>query len=334
MRILRQKQKPFFSTLEEIEFDIPTREAANEGRLSDETPTEPFIESIVVRPSVTVVTDSLPEPSRKTNATVPTEPVVEPIVVQPSHAVVTDSPPKLSRKIEIRIENTPFVFIPPGTFTMGSPEHEPGRRNDEMQHVVTLTRGYFIQATPVTQGQWKEVMGVNPSNFLHGGDDCPVEGVSVNDCLEFIWRVNNKRNYPFRLPTEAEWEHACRAGASTSFFNGEITEMLLRHDPCLDAIGWYCSNSGNKTHPVAEKQPNTWGLFDMHGNVCEWCDDQYEEYPVTPQSNPKGVTFGRGCVVRGGSWQSEARNCRAASRFYYPPDFKSNFVGFRLVKEP
>jgi formylglycine-generating enzyme required for sulfatase activity len=218
---------------------------------------------------------------------------------------------------------------------MGSPEHEPGRGSDEMQHEVTLTRGYFIQTTPVTQGQWKEVMGDNPSNFFQGGEECPVEGVSLNDCLEFIWRVNNKKNYPYRLPTEAEWEYACRAGARTSFFNGEIAMELSCHlDPCLDAVGWYCGNSGEKTHPVAEKQPNAWGLFDMHGNVCEWCDDQYGEYPVAPQVDPQGVTLGRGCVLRGGSWLSESRDCRAARRFCYSPNFRSNFVGFRLIREP
>ena len=234
-----------------------------------------------------------------------TKPVVEPIVVQPSAAVVADSLPKLSRKTGIRIGDAPFVYISPGTFIMGSPEHEPGRGSDEMQHEVTLTRGYFIQTTPVTQEQWKEVMGGNPSNFLQGGEDCPVEGVSLNDCLEFIWRVNNKGRYPYRLPTEAEWEYACRAGASTSFFNGEITKKLFcRLDPCLDAIGWYCGNSGKKTHPVAEKQPNAWGLFDMHGNVCEWCQDQYGEYPMMPQCrSPRSNLRARMC----GAWRLLAK---------------------------
>jgi formylglycine-generating enzyme required for sulfatase activity len=290
---MRQKQKPFFSTLEEIELDILAREAKKEGH--------PFEEVL-------------------------TKTIVEPIVVQPSTAVVTDELPKLSRKTGIRIDDAPFVYISPGTFIMGSPEHEPGRGSDEMQHEVTLTRGYFIQTTPVTQEQWKEVMGDNPSNFLQGGEDCPVEGVSLNDCLEFIWLVNNKGWYPYRLPTEAEWEYACRAGASTSFFNGE--------DPCLDTIGWYCGNSGKKTHPVTERQPNAWGLFDMHGNVCEWCQDQYGKYPMIPQFDPQGETLGPGCVARGGSWLSESRNCRAASRFCYSPNFRSNFVGFRLVREP
>ena len=230
-----------------------------------------------------------------------TKPVDEPIVVQPSAAVVVEPLPKLSRKTGISIGDAPFVYISPGTFIMGSPEHEPGRRSDEMQHEVTLTKGYFIQTTPVTQEQWKEVMGGNPSNFLQEGGDCPVERVSFNDCQEFLRRINHKGRHLYRLPTEAEWEYACRAGASTSFFNGEITKKLFwRLDPCLDAIGWYFGNSEKKTHPVAEKQPNAWGLFDMHGNVCEWCQDWYGKYPTMPRRDPQGVTLGSGMC---GAWR-------------------------------
>jgi len=291
VRIKRQKQKPFFSTLEEIELEILAREAKKEDHPSERVPTKPegdltkpesvlvepervlpepggaptetIVEPIVIQPPAAA--DAVTEPpsdlfrineirileKEKTKESFPSEevlikPVVEPNVVQPSAPVVEDSFPRLSRKIGVRIADAPFVYISPGTFIMGSPEHEPGRGRDEMQHEVTLTRGYFIQTTPVTQGQWKEVMGDNPSNFLQGGEDCPVEGVSLNDCLEFIWRVNNKGNYPYRLPTEAEWEYACRAGTSTSFFNGEITiELSSLIDPCLDAIGWYSGNSSN-----------------------------------------------------------------------------------------
>lgn len=321
MRVLRQKQKPFFSTLEEIELDILATGAKKEDLPSEEVLTKPVVEPIVVQLSA--------------SEEVLTKPVVEPIVVQSSAATVEDSLPNLSPKTGVRIGDAPFVYISPGTFIMGSSEHEPGRGSDEMQHEVTLTKGYFIQTTPVTQGQWKEVMGSNPSNFLQGGENCPVEGVSWNDCHEFLRRLNNKGRYPYRLPTEAEWEYACRAGASTSFFNGEITKKLfLRLDPCLDAIGWYGANSGQKTHPVAEKQPNAWGLFDMHGNVCEWCHDWYGNYPATPQRDPLEINLGPGCVARGGSWLSKSRNCRAASRFCYSPNFRSNFVGFRLVREP
>lgn len=342
-----RKQKPFFSTLEEIDLDISDGELGKEDRPSTEVRIEPVTEKIDVRSSTAAVTEPLSHPPKiseiqilkKPQESIPlpkalTKPDTETIVVQPSVAVATASLPNIARKIGVCISDAPFVYIPPGTFIMGSPEHEQGREIDERQHKVTLTKGYFIQTTPVTQEQWQEVMGRNPSYFLHEGEGYPVESVSLNDCLEFIWRVNNKRNYPYRLPTEAEWEYACRAGTTTSFFNGEIAKNLLLLDPYLDAIGWYCGNSGNSTHPVAEKQQNGWGLFDMHGNVCEWCRDQYEEYPVMPQIDPKRLTFGRGCVARGGSWQGESRNCRAASRFCYPPDFRSNFVGFRMVREP
>jgi formylglycine-generating enzyme required for sulfatase activity len=349
LRITRQKQKPFFSTLEEIELDILAREAKKEDHPSEEVLTKPVLEPIEVQPSTAADVAAEPPPDlfriseiqvlekEKTKESLPSEEALtkavdEPIEVQPSATVVADLPPKLSRKTAISIGDAPFVYVSPGTFIMGSPEREPGRGRDEMQHEVTLTKGYFIQATPVTQEQWKEVMGNNPSNFLQGGEDCPVEGVSLNDCLKFIWLANNKRNYPYRLPTEAEWEYACRAGASTPFFNGEITKQLSwRFDPCLDAIGWYCGNSDNKTHPVMEKHPNAWGLFDMHGNVCEWCQERHKKYPMMPQ---RGVTLETGSVARGGSWQSESRNCRAASRLCFSPNFRSNFVGFRLVREP
>lgn len=330
MRFIRHKQKPFFSKLEEIECDILAREEMKEVYPSERVPTRPEGDLIIPEGKLVEPQRVPAEPERAT-----TERIVEPIVGEPSAGMVEVLRPKLSRKIGVRISDAQFVYISPGTFVMGSPEHEPGRRSDEMQHEVTVTKGYFIQTTPVTQKQWEAVMGSNPSNFLQGGEECPVEGVSLNDCLEFIWRLNNKRNYPYRLPTEAEWEYACRAGAATAFFNGEITEEALwRFDPCLDKIGWYCGNSGKTTHPVAEKQPNAWGLYDMHGNVCEWCNDQYGEYPMGSQFDPQGVTLGQGCVARGGSWQSESRDCRAARRFCYSPNFRSNFVGFRLVREP
>jgi formylglycine-generating enzyme required for sulfatase activity len=157
--------------------------------------------------------------------------------------------------------------------------------------------------------------------------------VSWNECQEFIKSVNKKGANSYRLPTEAEWEYACRAGALTSFFNGEMTALFCHRDPLLDAIGWYCGNSGRMTHPVDERKPNDWGLFGMHGNVCEWCQDWYGAYVATPQIDPPGAAFGPGRVVRGGSWFSNSQNCRSASRFYRPPESRSDFVGFRLVRE-
>ena len=291
---MRPRQEPIFSTLGGMELDISYVETQKGSFPSEETQLE-----------------SLPEPS---------------------NIIVANSLPDPLRTPKIRYSDASFVHIAPGSFVMGSPEHETGRGSDETQHEVTLTREYFMQATPVTQGQWKAVMGSNPSCFLQGGEDCPVEGVNWNECQEFIKRVNEKGEYLYRLPTEAEWEYACRAGGGASFFNGEITELFCRNDPCLDKMGWFCGNSGRKTHPVAEKNPNAWGLFDMHGNICEWCQDWYGGYDVMPQINPTGAVFGPGHVVRGGSWFSNSQNCRSASRFYRASNSRSDFVGFRLVR--
>jgi len=149
-----------------------------------------------------------------------------------------------------------FVYMPPGTFTMGSPPGELGRDSDEIQHRVTLSEGFYMQTTEVTQGQWRSIMGTNSSYFENCGDSCPVDEVSWEDCQEFIRRLNQKeKSNKYRLPTEAEWEYACRAGNTTAFANGDITETGCGYDPNLAAMGWYCGNSGKKTHPVAQKNP-------------------------------------------------------------------------------
>ncbi|MBU1162159.1 MAG: SUMF1/EgtB/PvdO family nonheme iron enzyme, partial [Proteobacteria bacterium] len=159
-----------------------------------------------------------------------------------------------------------FVYIEPGTFMMGSPSSEPGRDDDERQHRVTLTRGFHMQTTEVTQGQWKAVMGGNPSYFKSCGDDCPVEQVSLKDVQEFIQRLNQKEDTnKYRLPTEAEWEYASRAGTETALANGRISELDCNYDVNLDAMGWYCGNADKTTHRVAQKKANRWGLYDIHG---------------------------------------------------------------------
>jgi len=132
-----------------------------------------------------------------------------------------------------------------------------------------------MQKTPVALGQWKAVMGCNPASFPDGGDNCLVESLSWNECQEFIRRLNAGKGSVYRLPTEAEWEYACRAGSLTPFCNGEISELYCAHDPLLSVVGWYCGNSGRKSRPVAQKSPNALGLYDMHGNICEWCQDWY-----------------------------------------------------------
>jgi len=222
-----------------------------------------------------------------------------------------------------------FFYIEPGTFMMGSPSNECfGRGGDEKQHRVTLTKGYYLQTTEVTQGQWESVMGNNPSNFKNCGDDCPVGNVSWNDVQEFIKKLNQREGViVYRLPTEAEWEYACRAGSNTTYCFGNRSDGL-------EAYAWYTSNSGGKTHPKAQKQPNAWGLYDMHGNVWEWCQDWYGDYPSGSATDPQGPSSADSRVGRGGSWHYDAWICRSASRFRHDPGGRDNGLGFRLARLP
>jgi len=228
-----------------------------------------------------------------------------------------------------------FVYIPPGTFMMGSPSGEKGRLKDEKQHRVTLTKGFYMQTTEVTQGQWRAVMGSNPSHFKSCGDDCPIEKVSWNDVQKFIQKLNQREDSgAYRLPTEAEWEYTCRAGSTTAFANGGISELHCGYDSNLSAMGWYCGNSNKKTHSVARKNPNTWGLYDMHGNVFEWCQDWYGNYPSSSVTDPTGPSGGLNRVMRGGSWNGGAMYCHSANRLDANPGNRIYYVGFRLLRNP
>ena len=212
-----------------------------------------------------------------------------------------------------------FRWCPAGAFTMGSPSSEPDRNYDETQHSVTLTRGFWMLETEVTQAMWKSVMGNNRSSFE--GSQNPVGRVSWEECRSFCEKLSEKLGLPVSLPTEAQWEYACRAG-TTSAYAGDFGEM-----------GWYWDNSGRETHPVGQKKPNAWGLYDMHGNVREWCQDRYDEdyYAESPTSDPCNEDSGSYRVRRGGSWGNGAGICRSAGRDYYEPGFRDNFLGFRLV---
>ena len=222
-----------------------------------------------------------------------------------------------------------FVLIHAGTFTMGSPSSESGRKDDERSHKVTMSQPFFMQTTEVTQGQWKKVMGNNPSKFSSCGDDCPVERVSWDDVQKFISKLNTMERKDaygkYRLPTEAEWEYAVRAGTTTRFYSGN-------NDNNLSRAGWYKSNSGLKTHPVGQRTPNDWGLYDMHGNVWEWVQDLWSNYPSTPVTDPTGPSSGVPRVFRGGSWNSDASYCRAAVRRNTISLFSAYDLGFRLVR--
>lgn len=212
-----------------------------------------------------------------------------------------------------------FVRIPAGTFLMGSPEGEEGRHADEKPHTVTLTKPFELMTTPVTQAMWEFVMGGNPSHFK--GPDLPVERVSWNDVQEFIGKFNGMLGVTsFRLPTEAEWEYACRAGTTSARYGS------------LEDVAWYTGNSGSGTHPVGQKQPNAWGLYDMLGNVWEWCQDWYGSYPDGDTIDPKGPSSGSYRVYRGGSWSLVAWNVRAAYRPYFGPGFRGINLGFRLAR--
>ncbi len=228
-----------------------------------------------------------------------------------------------------------FVLIHPGTFMMGSPGDEPGRYPGERRHKVNLTKPFYLQTAEVTQGQWKALMGENPSSQKICGDTCSVEQVSWEDAQKFTRKLNEKEGTDkYRLPTEAEWEYACRAGSTNAFPNGGITKLQCDRDDNLDSMGWYCGNSDNRIQPAAQKQPNAWGLYDMQGNVQEWCQDWFGVYPYDEVTNPKGPPSGSYRVMRGGAWYSPASDCRSASRFGSPPHYRFRHIGFRLCMTP
>jgi formylglycine-generating enzyme required for sulfatase activity len=218
-----------------------------------------------------------------------------------------------------------FVLVRPGEFMMGSPRGEPGREVGESpQHQVRITRGFYIGAHEVTQEQYAKVMGKNPSKRL--GARNPVERVSWDDAVEFCARLS-KEGCTYRLPTEAEWEYACRSGSTAAYCSGDDPRELEKY-------AWYESNSGEQTHEVGVKQPNAWGLYDVHGNVWEWCQDWYGDYARGPIEDPVGPTSGTYRVVRGGSWFDYPVPLRCASRGRDSPSNRPDDHGFRVVCAP
>ncbi len=226
-----------------------------------------------------------------------------------------------------------FILLPAGTFTMGSPSDEPGRSSSETQHQVTLTQPFYMQTTEVTQAQWEAVIGSNPSLF-DGCPTCPVESVSWNDVQGFITKMNARGEGTYSLPTEAQWEYAARAGSTTAFYNGGITVTECDYDPNLNAIGWYCYNDEARSSLVGQKAPNAWGLYDMSGNVEEWCSDWYGSYPSNAVTDPTGPSSGLYRVLRGGGWIDNATHCRSATRSLGSLDYRFFTFGFRLLRHP
>jgi len=215
-----------------------------------------------------------------------------------------------------------FAYIPAGQFVMGSATDEKGREEEETPHKVTLGKAFYMGVTEVTQVQWKAVMGQRRGGFE--GDALPVEEVSWKDATAFCEKLSAATGRKCRLPTEAEWEYACRAGAAGRFSGSDK----------LDDLSWFDDNSEEKTHPVGTKKPNAWGLYDMHGNVAEWCADYYAvPYSLKETTDPTGPAQGSARVVRGGSWSSFERGCRCASRMNLNPAHQMKTVGFRVVLE-
>ena len=228
-----------------------------------------------------------------------------------------------------------FVLIPAGTFEMGcSSDSEGCDDNEKPRHKVRLSKPFYLGKYEVTQRQWEAVMGNNPSKFK--GPDRPVETVSWTDVQEFIKRLNAKEGHTrYRLPTEAEWEYAARAGSTTAYsFGNNIIEVSLS-DFVLVSYAWYRDNS-EETHPVGQMPPNAWGLHDMHGNVWEWVQDWYgDDYSAGAVVDPQGPTTGDFRVLRGGSWSFDAWNCRSACRIGGEPDDDCDeSIGFRLALSP
>jgi formylglycine-generating enzyme required for sulfatase activity len=278
----------------------------------------------------------------------------EPTVIVPKN-VVTATPQPAARSVEARkpmpapkVEEHDYLlsdtvslrmcWIPPGQFMMGSVEDESGREPDEAWHRVIITNGFWMGKYPVTQEQWWAVMGSNPSHLI--GVNHPVDSVSWLDiCGEtvseagFLARINSTAPavMQFHLPTEAQWEYACRAGTNTALNHGKNLTQVSGQCQNLDEVAWYSRNSGFGTQPVGKKMPNTWGLHDMHGNIAEWCADYYAPYALKSPNDPVGPDKGQYRVYRGGSWINGPKDCRSARRAWVAPECRISSLGFRLV---
>ena len=313
-----------------------------------------------------------------------------------SATLMLPNAPHAGDRVVLKVDNVEFAFrwCPPGKFVMGSPESEPGRRSTEKPHLVQLSKGFWMLETEVTQAQWKVVMCTSleeqaqkmlnddtlykfssgektlrdyfgfkqneTSRTIHGkGDTYPIYYVNWHESMEFCRRLSSYLNLCVQLPTEAQWEYACRAGSTMALPNGPIKIKGKCDAPALDPIAWYGGNSSQGfvgtspwnssswsetqypggpcgAHPVGKKDANAWGLYDMLGNVWEWCYDYYDAayYVRSPLSDPKNTTVSTGRVDRGGSWYDHAEYCRSAYRGENAPDFRDDLLGFRVLLVP
>jgi len=232
--------------------------------------------------------------------------------------------PYVQKEIAVDLGNgikLEMVLIPAGEFMMGNDIEKP-------VHKVTITKPFYLGKYQVTQEQWQAPMGGNPSDYK--GPRNPVENVSWDDCQQFFGNLNviaGRQGGEFVLPTEAQWEYACRAGSTDKFCFGDYENQLGEY-------AWYTTNSGSKTHPVGVKKPNAWGLYDMHGNVWEWCQDWYGAYRAEAVDDPSGPAKGSNRVFRGGGWDDFAWICRSAYRNRITPEYRFNPLGFRVAQVP
>lgn len=233
-----------------------------------------------------------------------------------------------------------FVLIPSGSFIMGSPFNEPHRGKSEVQHLVTISKPFYMQTTEVTVKQWHSIMGRRMIAYQKGSDNMPVIRVSWFDCMTFIQRLNKLGQGRYRLPTEAEWEYAARAETTTAYSWGNTIDCKmamygnnsLKYNVCqhyIKSIGLQLDQPA----PVKSYQPNLWGLYDMHGNVWEWCMDWFGDYEKNPVTDPKGPDSGTARIRRGGSWFKYGYYCRSANRTFGHPATRYRTTGFRLVRE-
>ncbi|MBL7188175.1 MAG: formylglycine-generating enzyme family protein [Phycisphaerae bacterium] len=224
-----------------------------------------------------------------------------------------------------------LVYIPAGSFMMGSPSTEEGRFPSEgPQHEVGISKVFLLSQTEVTQGQYESVMDAQPwsgrKNVQESANN-PAANVSWDDAVEFCRKLSQQTGEKYRLPTEAEWEYACRAGTDTAYSFGDDEKDLAKY-------AWFRGNSDNQTQPVGQKAPNKWGLYDVHGNVCEWCSDWHaaDYYSKSPESNPQGPDEGSYRVLRGGGWDNPPQSCRSAYRHWGTPSYRSYGLGFRVAR--
>lgn len=243
-------------------------------------------------------------------------------------------------KIQISVKGVVFnmIYVAPGTFTMGALDDEDYDEREHPSHKVVLTKGYYIAETEVTQALWKAVMGNNPSEFI--GDNKPVDSVNWDDCKAFVSILNLITDRNFRLPTEAEWEYAAKGGNKSKGY-------IYSGSNNLHEVAWYIVNSGDKpladktfifddenncrTHDVKTKKPNELGIYDMSGNVAEWCEDEYLEYAASKQIDPTTPSFNKSKAHRGGDYRDRSRHCRNTFRVGFEPTFSLDSYGFRLV---